>query len=63
MFKRLSGPLPDLLLLRKCGSFGNRTRDLWKCIQELCPPDNRGQINGVGYNVFISIKVEEVRRL
>jgi hypothetical protein len=27
-------PFPDPLLLRKSGSAGNRTRDLWICIQE-----------------------------
>jgi hypothetical protein len=32
---RLSGPVPDLLLLRKSGSAENRTRDLWFCSQEL----------------------------
>jgi hypothetical protein len=32
---RLSGPVPDPLLLRKSGSSGNRTRDLWICSQEL----------------------------
>jgi hypothetical protein len=29
------GPVPDPLLLRKSGSAGNRTRDLWICSQEL----------------------------
>jgi hypothetical protein len=28
---RLSGPVPDPLLLIKAGSAGNRTRDLWIC--------------------------------
>jgi hypothetical protein len=28
-------PVLDPLLLRKCGSAGNRTRDLWICSQEL----------------------------
>jgi hypothetical protein len=28
-------PVPDPLLLRKSGSAGNRTRDLWICSQEL----------------------------
>jgi hypothetical protein len=28
-------PVPDPLLLRKCGSSVNRTRDLWICGQEL----------------------------
>jgi hypothetical protein len=26
-------PVPDTLLLRKCGSGGNGTRDLWVCGQ------------------------------
>jgi hypothetical protein len=30
-------PVPDPLLLRKSGSAGNRTRDLWICRQKLCP--------------------------
>jgi hypothetical protein len=32
--------VPDPLLLRKCGSAGNRTRDLWICKQEVCPLDH-----------------------
>jgi hypothetical protein len=32
---RLSGPDPDPLLLRKSGSTGNRTQDLWICSQKL----------------------------
>jgi hypothetical protein len=35
-------PVPDPLLLRKCGSAGNRTRTLWICSQELWPLDHRG---------------------
>jgi hypothetical protein len=35
-------PVPDPLLLRKCGSAANRTRDLWICSQELGPLDRRG---------------------
>jgi hypothetical protein len=35
-------PIPDPLLLRKSGSAGNRTRDLWICSQELWPLDHRG---------------------
>jgi hypothetical protein len=34
--------VPDPLLLRKSGSAGNRTPDLWICIQELWPLDHRG---------------------
>jgi hypothetical protein len=33
--QKLGGPVPDPLLLRKCGSAGNRTRDLWVSSQEL----------------------------
>jgi hypothetical protein len=35
-------PVPDPLLLRKSGSIGNWTRDLWICSQELWPLDHRG---------------------
>jgi hypothetical protein len=35
-------PVPDPLLLRKSGSAGNRTRDLWISSQELWPLDHRG---------------------
>jgi hypothetical protein len=35
-------PVPDPLLLRKSGSAGNRTRDLWICSQELWPLAHRG---------------------
>jgi hypothetical protein len=35
-------PVPDPLLLRKSGSDGNRTRDLWICSQELWSLDYRG---------------------
>jgi hypothetical protein len=35
-------PVPDSLLLRKCGSAGNRTQDLGICSQELWPLDHRG---------------------
>jgi hypothetical protein len=34
--------VPDLRFLRKCGSPGNRTRDLWICSQKLWPLDHRG---------------------
>jgi hypothetical protein len=34
--------VPDRLLLRKCGSAGNRTRDLWIYSQELWPLEHRG---------------------
>jgi hypothetical protein len=35
-------PVPDPLLLRKCSSARNRTRDLGICSQELWPLDHRG---------------------
>jgi hypothetical protein len=35
-------PVPDPLLLRKFGSAGNRTRDIWISSQELWPLDHRG---------------------
>jgi hypothetical protein len=35
-------PLPDPLLLRKSGSAGNRTRDLWICSKKLWPLDYSG---------------------
>jgi hypothetical protein len=34
--------ITDSLLLRKSGSAGNRSRDLWICSQELSPLDDRG---------------------
>jgi hypothetical protein len=35
-------PVPNPLLLRKSGSAGKRTWDLWICRQELWPLDHRG---------------------
>jgi hypothetical protein len=35
-------PVPDPPLLKKSGSAGNRTWDLWICSQELWPLDHRG---------------------
>jgi hypothetical protein len=37
-------PVPDPLLLRKSGSTGNRTWDLWVCKQELWPLDHRSSL-------------------
>jgi hypothetical protein len=34
--------VPDPLFLRKSGSAGSRTRDLWICNQEFWPLDHRG---------------------
>jgi hypothetical protein len=38
--------IPDPLLLRKPGSAGNRTRDLWICRQELWPLHHGGGRSG-----------------
>jgi hypothetical protein len=35
-------PVPDPLFLRKSGSAGNRTRNLWICSEKLWPLDHRG---------------------
>jgi hypothetical protein len=37
-------PVPGLLLLRKSGSTGNQTGNLWICSQELWPLDHRGSL-------------------
>jgi hypothetical protein len=42
-------PVPDPLLLRKSGSAGNRTQDLWISSQELWPRDHRGGFLCVKY--------------
>jgi hypothetical protein len=47
---RLTWPFPDSLLLRKSGSAGNRTRNIWICSQKLWPQDYRGGQNGTGKN-------------
>jgi hypothetical protein len=38
-------PIPDPLLLRKFGSTGNWTQDLWICSQELWPLNYSGSLN------------------
>jgi hypothetical protein len=49
-------PIPDPLLLRKSGSAGNRTRDLWVCSQEVwildhsCSPINPIEIDNEQVN-------------
>jgi hypothetical protein len=43
-------PVPDPLPLRKCGSAGNRTRDLCICSQKLWPLDHRS-----GQDTFIQL--------
>jgi hypothetical protein len=40
-------PVPDTLLLRKSGSTGNRTRDVWVSSQELWPLDHKGGLKCV----------------
>jgi hypothetical protein len=43
-------PVPDPLLLRKSGSAGNRSRDLWVNNQQLWPLDHKGGgANGNGW--------------
>jgi hypothetical protein len=48
-------PVPDPLLLRKFGSFGNQSRDLWICSQELWPTQRRsvGYYNILRENTFL----------
>jgi hypothetical protein len=48
-------PVPDPLLLRKSGSTGNRSRDLWICSQELWPLDHRG-----GLGLILDSLIERV---
>jgi hypothetical protein len=43
-------PVPNPPLLRKSGSAGNRTQDIWICSQELRPLDHRG---GHKYKIII----------
>jgi hypothetical protein len=40
--RRWVDPVLDPLLLRKSGSAGNQTQDLWICSQEVWPLDHRG---------------------
>jgi hypothetical protein len=43
-------PVPDPILVKKCGSVGNRIRYFWICSQELWPLDHRGGL--------VEVKVE-----
>jgi hypothetical protein len=45
--------VPDPILLRKSGSAGNRTRDLWICSQELWPLDHKNN-NWLGDQLLAS---------
>jgi hypothetical protein len=45
-------PVPDQLLLRKSGSAGNRTRDLWICSHKLWPLDHRVRIKISGEETY-----------
>jgi hypothetical protein len=47
-------PVSDPLLLRKSGSAGNRTRDLWICSQKFWPLDHRGGLNVIIIIIIIS---------
>jgi hypothetical protein len=46
-------PVSDLLPLRKSGSAGNQTQDLWICSQKLWPLDHRGGPSLTKVNVTI----------
>jgi hypothetical protein len=50
-------PVPDPLLLRKSGSAGNLTRDLWICSQKLWSLDNRGGQKEMSTNVKLNIEL------
>jgi hypothetical protein len=51
-------PVPDALLLRKPGSAGNGTRDLWICSQKLWPLDHRGgQVTDTRDNINCVTKI------
>jgi hypothetical protein len=41
-------PVPDPLLLRKSGSAGNRTQDLWICSQRLWPLNHKRNLIPLG---------------
>jgi hypothetical protein len=56
---RLSGPGPGPLLLRKSGSVGNRTRDLWIWSQELWPLDYRGGLQNVKEKLILFLRLPE----
>jgi hypothetical protein len=59
-------PVPDLLLLGKSGSAGNRTQDLWICGQELWPLEHRGGPRLVTARLFpvpVTIKCSERTRV
>jgi hypothetical protein len=47
-------PVPDPLLLRKSGSAGYRTQDLWIRCQELWPLDHKGSVTYKTGNFLIS---------
>jgi hypothetical protein len=52
-------PVPDPLLLRKSGSAGNQTRELWICSQEVGPLDHRGSriVSRASLNVAVKKKI------
>jgi hypothetical protein len=50
-------PISDPPLLRKFGSAGNGTRDLWNCSQELLT--TRPQGGGVFFVLIHSVKVKQ----
>jgi hypothetical protein len=52
--------VPDPLFLRKSGSPGNRTRDLWICSQKLWPLDHRGGLRNFQLIRNLEIKTTRV---
>jgi hypothetical protein len=56
-------PVPDPLLLRKSGSAGNPTRDLWVCSQELRPLDHGGDLStmSLGANPLCNVDLEDLK--
>jgi hypothetical protein len=56
---------PDPILLRKSGSPGYRTGNLWICSQELWPLDHRGgrflpQLYKILFSLLTLLKVAEI---
>jgi hypothetical protein len=55
-------PVPDPLLLRKSGSAGNRTWDLWICGQELRPLDHKGDHLKITNNFHLKLIFNEINK-
>jgi hypothetical protein len=54
-------PVPDQLILRKSGSAGNRTGDLWACNQELWPLEHRGGPEILNTNSDVNFGKDETK--